>query len=113
MYVYGGNKITHIKFYMKENLCRQLDFDCWVNDFMAMSKDECILTDNGYEVIKNKYSAEIDAFINDMTLQHQQDQIEEEKRYQGYITLNKGIDSSIVLSDNEELPFKEYSDEYL
>ena len=69
---------------MKENLCRQLDFDCWVNDFMAMSKDDCILTDDGYEVIKNKYSAEIDAFINDITLQHEQDQIEEEKRYQEY-----------------------------
>jgi hypothetical protein len=105
--------ISHIKFYMKENLCRQLDFDCWVNDFMAMSKDNCILTDEGYEVIKNKYSAEIDIFINEMSLQHEQDVIEEEKIYQEYINLNKGIDSSIVLSDNEELPFKEYRDEYI
>lgn len=105
--------ISHIKFYMKENLCRQLDFDCWVNDFMAMSKDDCILTDDGYEVIKNKYSAEIDAFINDMTLQHERDQIEEDKRYQEYISLNKGTDSSIVLSNNNELPFKERSDEYI
>ena len=105
--------ISHIKFYMKENLCRQLDFDCWVNDFMAMSKDDCILTDDGYEVIKNKYSTEIDVLINDMKLQHEQDQIEEEKIYQECITLNKGIDRSTVLSDNEELPFKECSDEYL
>lgn len=105
--------ISHIKFSIKENLCRQLDFDCWVNDFMAMSKDDCILTDDGYEVIKHKYSAEIDAFINDMTLQHEQDQIEEEKRYQEYMTLNKGIDSSTVLSNNNELPFKERSDEYI
>lgn len=40
-----------------------------------------------------------------MTLQHEQDQIEEEKRYQEYIALNKGIDSSIMLSDNEESPY--------
>lgn len=105
--------ISHIKFYMKESLCRQLDFDCWVNDFMAMSKDDCILTDDGYEVIKNKYSAEIDTFINDMTLQHEQEQIEEVKRYQEYIILNKGTDSSIVLSNNNKLLFKEHNDEYI
>ena len=32
--------ISHIKFSMKENLCRSISFDCWVNDFMAVSESE-------------------------------------------------------------------------
>ena len=62
------NLMSHIKFSMKENRCRTLDFDCWVNDFMAVSNADCILTDEGYEVIKNKYSKEISDLLEEMRL---------------------------------------------
>jgi len=58
--------ISNIKFSMKENLCKNIDFDCWVHDFMAVSDTETILTDEGYDLIKNKYAKEIDEFLEDM-----------------------------------------------
>mgnify|MGYP000161162760 CR=1 FL=1 len=106
--------ISHIKFSMKENICRQLDFDCWVNDFMAVSKDECILTDEGYKTIKEKYSTEINELIKDMINQHEQDKMDEEKRYLEYMRLNEKVsDKDNVLSTDEELPFMEEKNEYL
>ena len=44
--------ISHIKFSMKENLCRSIAFDCWVNDFMAVSESECILTEELRNLLK-------------------------------------------------------------
>jgi len=58
--------ISHIKYSMKSNLCRTIAFDCLINDLMAYSDQECILTDEGYEYFKNKYNKELTEFINDL-----------------------------------------------
>ena len=74
--------MSHIKYSMKENRCRNLDFDCWVNDFMAMSEADSILTAEGYEAIKNKYSKEIEKLLEDLRLEHERDEAEEAIRIQ-------------------------------
>lgn len=98
--------ISHIKFSMKENLCRNLAFDCWVNDLMAVSESESILTEEGFRIIKEKYSSEIDEFIKDMTLEHERDEIEEKERYQEHFELSSELEDICAVSDDEELPFK-------
>ena len=60
------NFISNIKFSIKDNLCKHLDLDCWIHDYMATCAEECILTDEGYKVIKQKYKKDIEAFIEDM-----------------------------------------------
>ena len=60
------NFISHIKYSMKSNLCRTMAFDCLINDLMAYSDNECILTDEGYEYFKTKYDSELTEFINDL-----------------------------------------------
>ncbi len=105
---YVGNRenfMSHIKFSMKENRCKTLDFDCWVNDFMAMSEADCILTDEGYEVIKNKYSKEIDDLLEEMRLEHERDEAEATKRYEEYTDICSESDFDFKLPDDEELPF--------
>lgn len=62
--------IERIKYSMKENLCKTIDFDCYVNDFMAFSECECVLTDEGYNVIQKKYKKEINQFLKDMQEQY-------------------------------------------
>ena len=100
------NFISHIKFSMKENICKNLAFDCFINDLMAASENECILTDEGFNVIKDKYSAQIDEFINEMSLQYNQDQAEENERYHQYIAVNESADDKFTLNDDDELPFE-------
>ena len=56
--------ISSIKYSMKANMCRTLDFDCYINDFM--SADRFILTDEGYKIIGEKYRTEIQDFIEDL-----------------------------------------------
>ena len=105
---YVGNRenlMSHLKFSMKENKCKTLDFDCWVNDFMAMSESDCILTDEGYEVIKNKYSKEIETLLEEMRLEHERDEAEASKRYQEYVSLADGTDTDFDMPDDTELPF--------
>ena len=80
---YVGNKenfMSHLKFSMKENCCKTLDFDCWVNDFMAMSEADCILTDEGYDVIKTKYTKEIDTMLEEMLIEHEKEEAESFER---------------------------------
>lgn len=55
--------IEKIKYSMKENLCKTLDFDCYVNDLMATDEGECVLTDEGYEVIHKKYENELNQLL--------------------------------------------------
>ena len=105
---YVGNRenfMSHIKFSMKENRCKTLDFDCWVNDFMAMSEADCILTDEGYEVIKNKYSKEIDDLLEEMRLEHERDEADAAMRYKEYTNTPTDPDFDFRLPDDEELPF--------
>lgn len=58
--------IERIKYSMKENLCKTIDFDCYINDLMATSECESVLTDEGYELIHKKYENEIKQFLKDM-----------------------------------------------
>lgn len=102
-YVANRDKfIESIKFSLKNNLCKHLDFDCWVNDFMAFSQAECILSDEGYEIIQQKYEKEIEQFLKEMRQEHElalQEEQELYKEHPEYLT-TEGL-----LSD-EELPFR-------
>lgn len=95
--------LSRIKFSLKDNLCQTLDFDCWVNDFMAVSREESILSDEGYELIKVKYAREIDELIEELRQNHEEDQrLQEEclKRNPIQETLSE------YLPSDEELPFQ-------
>lgn len=81
MFIKGMNKvlpyvknkdafIERIKYSMKENLCKTIDFDCYVNDFMAVAECECVLTDEGYEIIHKKYEHEINEFLREIQEQN-------------------------------------------
>lgn len=97
--------MSHIKYSMKENRCKNLDFDCWVNDFMAMSEADSILTAEGYESIKNKYSKEIEKLLEDIRLEHERDEAEESIRIQEYMSCPSATSTDFELSDDKELPF--------
>ena len=97
--------MSHIKYSMKENRCRTLDFDCWVNDFMAMGEADSILTTEGYEVIKNKYSKEIEKLLEDIRLEHERDEAEETIRIQEYMSCPSSTSTDFELPDDKELPF--------
>ena len=56
--------ISHIKSSMKENLCENLALDCWIKDFMCTEKSLHILTNEGFEYFKKKYSGEISELLN-------------------------------------------------
>ena len=95
--------ISRIKFSLKDNLCRTLDFDCWVNDFMAVSRNEIILSDEGYEILKKKYAKEINELIEQFCREHEEEQREHEeymKQHPNERTLEEQLLSM------EELPFQ-------
>ena len=95
--------ISRIKFSLKDNLCRMLDFDCWVNDFMAVSKSDIILSDEGYEILKKKYAKEIDTLIEQFCKEHE----EEQREHEEYIKQNpdeKPLEEQLM--SLEELPFQ-------
>lgn len=95
--------ISRIKFSLKNNLCKTLDFDCWVNDFMAVSKEDAILSDEGYEVIKTKYEKEIIELIEEFSREHE----EEQRQHEEYMKQHPNEQSlEECLSALEELPFQ-------
>ena len=65
--------ISSIKYSMKENYCKNIALDCWINDFMAYSKSDCILSDEGYEIFQKKYEREIADLIDDISHQMKTD----------------------------------------
>ncbi len=85
--------IERIKYSMKENLCKTIDFDCYINDLMASAECECVLTDEGYEIIHKKYEEEINQFLKDMGEQHTDE--------------SEGYKSESDCSLDAELPFRE------
>ena len=100
------NFISHIKFSLKQNMCRTMDFDCWVHDYMSSCSSECILSDEGYEVIKHKYQEQIKELLEDMRIQHEKEEIEEEQRNQEYMKSQPDdAGAEYRLPVNEELPF--------
>lgn len=97
--------MSRVKFSLKENICKTLDFDCWVNDFMAVSKADCILTDAGYDVIKNRYSNEIAGMLEDMNIEHREDEAREKALIQEYMSHTYENTDILKISGDEELPF--------
>jgi hypothetical protein len=43
---------------------------------MAVSESECILTEEGFEILKEKYSGKIEEFIKDMTIEQEKNEAE-------------------------------------
>lgn len=68
--------IERIKYSMKNNMCKTIDFDCYINDFMSGSESECVLTDEGYSKIQTKYKKEIEEFIDDIKEQWSENETE-------------------------------------
>lgn len=102
------NFISNIKFSLKENLCRTLAFDCLVHDYMSTSGGDCILTDEGYDVIMKKYSHQIDELIADMKMQHKINEADEERNYQEYInSIPEDYKNKYAVTADEELPFNQ------
>ena len=75
---------------------------------MAYSTEECILSDDGYETLKERYRNELDKFINEMTGQHELEEKEESERITEYKKLKPADANALlpIISENE-LPFKE------
>ena len=95
--------LSRIKFSLKNNLCKTLDFDCWVNDFMAVSEEDTILSDEGYEIIKKKYEKEINELIEEFSREHE----EEQRQHEEYMKQHPNEQSlEEYLSTLEELPFQ-------
>lgn len=100
------NFISHIKFSIKQNMCRTIDFDCWVHDYMASSSCEYILSNEGYEIIKNKYQKQIETLLEDMRIEHEKEELESSQRYEEYLKLTPDMSEiDIILPLTDELPF--------
>ena len=84
--------IAMIKYSMKNNLCKTIDFDCYINDFMAYSENECVLTEEGYYAIQKKYEKEINQFMDEMKKECESD-------------CEKENSSDFSLEEDLELPF--------
>ena len=95
--------MSRIKFSLKENLCKTLDFDCWVNDFMAVSEAECILSDEGYDILKEKYAKEINELIEEFQREHEEEQRQHEE-YMKQHPEQKSLEEQ--MKEFEELPFQ-------
>lgn len=102
--------VSYIKYSLKNNLCKTLDFDCWVNDFMAYSESERILTDEGFEIIELKYQKEIDTMISEMV-----ESMNEPPKNDANLKIKRDINDSVYkdLTTGIDLPFstKENDDE--
>ena len=101
--------ISRIKFSMKQNLCKTIDFDCFTNDMMAFSDADCILTQEGYKIIGDKYEKEIEELVADLREQwgisDDDNDIETKKELRSDLELNDSHEEFPFESD-EELPFK-------
>ena len=89
---------SRIKVSMKENLCKTIDFDCYINDLMAFGEADSILTDEGYRAIGEKYNKEIEAFIEEMRQQHTKEQAASSDE-------PDATENTDAYDTNEELPF--------
>ncbi|MBQ2451209.1 MAG: IS21 family transposase [Lachnospiraceae bacterium] len=98
--------ISHIKFSMKENLCKNLALDCWIEDLMCTEQTSCILTQKGFEHFKKKYEKEIEVMLNGITKQAKEEEIETTRRIDEYLQNAKNTNIICTkLSEDEELPF--------
>lgn len=100
------NFMSHIKYSMKTDLCENFAFDCLVNDLMAMTDADCILSDEGYEILRNRYKRELNDFLDDMNEQHEIEEREAAIRQAEYEQIPSGDKEwNNLLSSDDELPF--------
>ena len=93
---------------MKENLCRTIAFDCLVNDLMVFSEEECILSDEGFEILKDKYNDELDDFITEQGKQHELEEMECIKIMSEYEEPKlEDVAGFLPVEAIDELPFQE------
>ncbi len=94
--------ISKIRFSLERNMCKTIDFDCLTDDLLAYSEEECVLTKEGFDVIKKKYEAELDDFINDMRAEEQKKTEKENNRKK------EGAEDFLLppMDVDEELPFE-------
>lgn len=108
---YVGNRenfISYIKYSMKENLCKTIAFDCFVNDLMAFSEEECILSGEGFEILKAKYNDELDDFITEQCKQHESEEMEYVKIIFEYEEPEQEAVTAFLPAETiDELPFQE------
>ena len=98
--------ISHIKFSMKENLCRNLALDCWLEDLMNAERASCILTQKGFDHFKKKYAKEIEIMLNDIAKQAEEEEIETDRRIDEYLQDAKNNNLICTkLDEDENLPF--------
>ena len=98
--------ISHIKFSMKENLCRNLALDCWLEDLMNAERASCILTQKGFDHFKKKYKKEIEIMLNDIAKQAEEEEIETDRRIDEYLQDAKNNNLICTkLDEDENLPF--------
>ena len=57
--------MERLKFSVKANWCKQLDYDCLINDFMTDKESNIILSAEGYNAIQNKYKEVMHDYINE------------------------------------------------
>jgi len=98
--------IANIKYSMKADLCKKLALDCLTNDLMAMTDADCILTDEGYEILREKYAKELNEFVDEMNAQHELEVAEDAIRKAEYGQLPENNDEwNHLLPTDDELPF--------
>lgn len=76
---YVGNKdafIMRLKYSMKHDACKELALDCVINDNMAMCDDDTVLTDAGYEILSQRYEAELKEFLTKEGERQEQERLE-------------------------------------
>lgn len=56
--------MERLKFSVKANWCKQLDYDCLMNDFMTDSSGDVILSAEGYNAIQKKYKEVMHDYLN-------------------------------------------------
>ena len=69
--------MSRLKYSVKKDCCKTLAFDCLIEDFMLVSGNY-ILTDDGYEMFKERYNNEFNLFIEEDRKSHEEDVLNEQ-----------------------------------
>lgn len=57
--------MSRLKYSVKSNYCKTVDYDCMIDDFMSVDGDY-ILSDEGYKIIKTKYDKEFNQYLEEI-----------------------------------------------
>ena len=74
---------------------------------MAASSCEYILSDEGYEIIKNKYKKQIDDLLEELRIEHEKEELEANLRYEEDLRSAPDMsEKDIILPLIDERPFE-------